>query len=127
MELTGKIINILPIQSGMGKNGNEWKKQEIIIQTEEQYPKSICITLWGNTIDNNIKQGDKIKASIDIESREYQGKWYTTVKVWKIESLSASNENDVEKNFNEAPPLTGNDDLDALWGKNDEGKDGLPF
>ena len=123
MELTGKIINILPIQSGMGKNGNEWKKQEIIIQTEEQYPKSICITLWGNTIDNNIKQGDKIKASIDIESREYQGKWYTTVKVWKIESLSASNENEVEKDFKEEP--RGDEDLDVLW-SNDE-KDGLPF
>jgi len=54
MELTGKITNILPIQSGVGKNG-EWKKQEIIIQPEEQYPKSICITLWGNTISSNIK------------------------------------------------------------------------
>ena len=43
MEVTGKITNILPIQSGVGKNGNEWKKQEIIIQTEEQYPKNICI------------------------------------------------------------------------------------
>jgi len=126
VELTGKITNILPIQSGVGKNG-EWKKQEIIIQTEEQYPKSICITLWGNTISSNIKQGDKIKASIDIESREFNGKWYTTVRAWKIESLSASNENEVEKNFNEAPPIRGDEDLDVLWGNNDDGKDGLPF
>ena len=125
MELIGKIINLLPIQSGVGKSGNEWKKQEIIIQTEEQYPKSICITLWGNTIDNKLKQDDKIKASIDIESREFNGKWYTTVKAWKIESLSASNENEVEKNFNEAPPLTGDDDLDVLFGNDD--KEGLPF
>jgi len=126
MELTGKITNILPVQSGVGKNG-EWKKQEIIIQTEEQYPKSICITLWGNAINDKIKLEDKIKASIDIESREFNGKWYTTIKAWKIESLSASNENEVEKNFNEAPPLTGDDDLDVLWGNNDDGKDGLPF
>jgi len=127
MELTGKITNILPIQSGVGKNGNEWKKQEIIIQTEEQYPKSICITLWGNTISDKIKLDEKIKASIDIESREFGGKWYTTVKAWKIESLSASNENEVEKDFNEAPPIKGDDDLDVLWGNNDDGKDGLPF
>ena len=50
MEVTGKITNILAIQSGTGKTGNEWKKQEIIIQTEEQYPKNICITLWGKSI-----------------------------------------------------------------------------
>jgi len=123
MEITGKITNILPIQTGVGKTGNEWKKQEIIIQTEEQYPKSICITLWGNAISDKIKQGDKIKASIDIESREFNGKWYTTVKAWKIESLSASNENEVEKDFKEEP--RGDEDLDVLW-SNDE-KDGLPF
>ena len=126
MEVTGKITNILPIQSGTGKTGNEWKKQEIIIQTEEQYPKSVCITLWGNTIDNKIKLEDKIKASIDIESREYQGKWYTTVKAWKIESLSASNVNEVEKGFNEAPPLRGDEDLDTYFGVYDE-KGAPPF
>ena len=120
MELTGKITNILPIQTGVGKNGNEWKKQEIIIQTEEQYSKNICITLWGNTINDKIKQDNKIKASIDIESREYQGKWYTTVKAWKIESLSASNNNEVGKDFNEAPPLRGDEDLDAYFGVYDE-------
>jgi len=125
MELTGIITNILPIQSGTGKTGNEWKKQEIIIQTEEQYPKTICITLWNNTIDSKIKQDDKIKASVDIESREYQGKWYTTVKAWKIESLSASNENEVDKNVKEEPAQRGDEDLDAYFGN--DGKDGLPF
>ena len=126
MELIGKITNILPIQSGVGKNGNEWKKQEIIIQTEEQYSKNICITLWGNTISSNIKQDDKIKASIDIESREFGGKWYTTVKAWKIESLSASSENEVERDIKEEPAIRGSDDLDVLWGNGDD-KDGLPF
>ena len=126
MELTGKITNILPIQSGMGKNGNEWKKQEIIIQTEEQYPKTICITLWGNTIDNKIKQDDKIKASIDIESREFNGKWYTTVKAWKIESLSVPNVNESDMDFNEVPTIREDEGLDAYFGSGDE-KDGLPF
>ena len=90
MEITGKITNILPIQTGIGKAGNEWKKQEIIIQTEESYPKTICITLWGSTIDDNIKQEDKIKALIDIESREFNGKWYTTVKARNIDLLPST-------------------------------------
>ena len=126
MELTGKIINILPIQSGIGKNGNEWKKQEIIIQTEEQYPKNICITLWGNTISSNIKQGDKVKASVDIESREFNGKWYTTVKAWKIESLLTSNENEVNNNIGVESNVVENVELEILAG-NEEEDDGLPF
>ena len=125
MEITGKIINILPVQVGVGKTGNEWKKQEIIIQTEESYPKSICITLWSNTIDNNIKQGDKIKASVEIESREYNGKWYTTVKAWKIELLSASNENEVDKDLEEKSSINGDVDFDVLFGNED--KEVLPF
>ena len=92
MEITGKIINLLPVQTGTGKAGNEWKKQDIIIQTEESYPKTICITLWGNTIDEKLKQEDSIKASVDIESREFNGKWYTTIKAWKIDLLSSITE-----------------------------------
>jgi len=126
MEITGKITNILPIQSGTGKTGNEWKKQEIIIQTEEQYPKSICITLWGNTISDKIKLDEKIKASIDIESREYQGKWYTTVKAWKIESLSVSNNNEVGKDLSKESTLRGDEDLDTYLGVYDD-KGAPPF
>ena len=125
MELTGKITTILPLQTGIGKTGNEWKKQEIIIQTTEDYPKSICITLWGNTIDDNLKQGDSIKALIDIESREFNGKWYTTIKAKKIELPAASNESEPkpEKDFNIESALTGiEESVPAI-----EGLDDLPF
>ena len=124
MELTGKITNILTAQTGIGKNGNEWKKQEIIIQTEEQYPKNICISLWGNVITDKIKQDDKIKASIDIESREFNGKWYTTVKAWKIELLSATDENEVEIHLIDEPAARVNDGFNVPLPKED---DGLPF
>jgi len=121
MEITGKIINILPVQSGIAKAGNEWKKQEIIIQTEESYPKTICITLW-DTIDDNIKQEDKIKASVDIESREFNGKWYTTVKASKIDMLPTSNAE--KENVNEESPINGSDGLDDFL-NNEAGE--LPF
>ena len=125
MELTGKITNILPVQTGIGKSGNEWKKQEIIIQTEEQYPKSICLSLWGNTIDEKLKIEDKINASIDIESREFNGKWYTNVKAWKIELLSATNESEVDSNSEEETSLSKGIE-DALL-DSDEQDGGLPF
>ena len=122
MEITGKITNILPVQTGVGKAGNEWKKQEIIIQTEESYPKTICITLWGSTIDDNIKQEDKIKALIDIESREFNSKWYTTVKARKIDLLPSSNE--IRENVKEVSPKKEDNDLDDFL-NDDVGE--LPF
>jgi hypothetical protein len=45
MQLTAKLTNLLPIQTGTGKNG-EWKKQDIIVETEGQYPKKVCISIW---------------------------------------------------------------------------------
>ena len=122
MELTGKITTILPIQTGASKSGGEWKKQDIILQTEEAHPKTICITLWGNTIDDKLKQEDKIKASIDIESREFNGKWYTTVKAWKIEVLSASNE---AQDIQAEDSINGEVDLDTLFSSGREEE--MPF
>ena len=84
MQLTAKLIQLLPLQTGTGKNG-QWKKQEFIIETGDTYPKKVCIAVWGDKIDmNNFKTGDALDVSFDVESREYNGKWYTDVKAWKV-------------------------------------------
>ena len=84
MEISGKLIQFLAVQTGQGKNG-PWKKQEFVIETGDTYPKKICIAVWGEKIDmTKFKVGDSITASFDVESREYNGKWYTDVKAWKV-------------------------------------------
>ncbi len=84
MEISGTVVNLLPLQTGQGKNGT-WKKQEFILETPGQYPKKVCLSLWGEKVDENrLNPGDKITASINIESREYNGRWYTDVRAWKI-------------------------------------------
>lgn len=85
MQLSAKLIQILPLQSGTGKNG-EWKKQDIIVETQEQYPKKICVSVWGDKIPSQpLIVGINLLIDIDIESREYNGRWYTDVKAWKIQ------------------------------------------
>ncbi len=89
MELEGKIIQINPLQTGEGKNGT-WKKQEFIVETQSQYPKKVCITAWGDKIDQfNLKQDEDVKVSIELESREYNSRWYTDVRAWKVEKIGA--------------------------------------
>ena len=85
MQLTAKLTQILPIQTGNGKNGI-WKKQDIILETVEQFPKKACVTLWGDKIDEGQLQiGNSLKIDFDIISREYNSRWYTEIKANKID------------------------------------------
>jgi hypothetical protein len=116
MELTGIIIKVLPLQSGQGKNGT-WTKQEYVIETEGQYPKKVCFLLWGERIDNaNIKEGEQMTISFDIESREYEGKWYTQINAWKV-----------SKSYDQKPAEDELPESDQLHNEPEEQKDDLPF
>lgn len=85
MEIKGKLIQLLPLQTGTGKNGM-WKKQDCILEIPGQYPKKLCFSIWGDKIQESILQiGNELTVSFDIESREYNGRWYTEVRAWKIE------------------------------------------
>ena len=92
MEITGKLIQKLAMQSGVGKTGTNWQKQEFVIETTEQFPKKICANLWGDKVDvlQSFNIGDTVIMSFNLESREYMGKWYTDVRAWKLEVPTAN-------------------------------------
>jgi len=80
MNITGKVYTILPEMKGEGRNG-PWTRQDFIIETDEQYPKKVCISVWNSKIDlASLAKGDPVTVEINVESREYNGKWYTDVK-----------------------------------------------
>lgn len=85
MELKGKVIQLLQPQTGMGKKG-QWKKQEFIVETQAQFPKKVCLSAWGEKIDQfNLSVGDIVTIAVDLESREYNGRWYTEARAWKVD------------------------------------------
>ena len=91
MEITGKIISKLDLQSGTSKAGNQWKKQEYVLETQDAYPRKVHFDFFGERADQyNLNIGDVIKLSFDIESREYQGRWYTSIRGWKAEPADAA-------------------------------------
>ena len=86
MQIKGTIIALLlPLQMGQGKNG-EWKKR-IYYRNKRTVPEKVCITAWGKTVDYVPSIGTEVNVSFDIESREYNGRYYTEVKAFKIESV----------------------------------------
>ncbi len=88
MEVEGKLVEVLPVQSGTGRNG-EWRKQDFVIETTDRFPKKICITVWSDMVDElaNYKTDDLLHVDIDLSSREYNGRWYTDVKAWRMRTL----------------------------------------
>ena len=87
MEITGKLIQKLPVKSGVSSSGNNWSKAEFVIETVEQYPKKVCANLWGDRARalDQFQEGSLITVSFDLESREFNGNWYTDVRAWKVE------------------------------------------
>ena len=116
MEIEGKIIQLLDEQKGEGKNGT-WRKKEYVLETEDKYPKKVCFNLWGDRIDEfSLKQGEQVRVYFDLESREFNGRWYTDVKAWKVEKNSTASsippdgpEISHEGPMNTPPPLTEDD------------------
>ena len=92
MEIKGRIIHVMPLQSGIGQvSGKEWKKQEYVLETQEQYPRKVCFQVSGNRIEQYpVSVGDEVVVSFDLESREAKGRWYTDVRASKIEKVQAS-------------------------------------
>ncbi|GAB1359052.1 hypothetical protein MASR1M31_08310 [Porphyromonadaceae bacterium] len=110
MQLTAKLIQILPLQTGTGRNG-EWRKQDIIVEIEGgQFPRKVCVAIWGDKINPSILEiGNTLTIDFDIESREFNGRWYTDVKAWKIQAASMPQSGGVP--IPPPPPPTENDPI----------------
>ena len=88
MEITGKLVAIGDTQQGQSARG-AWTKQTIVVETMDQYPKKIACLLFNDMVDKAqaLNLVDTLALGIDIESREFNGRWYTDVKVWKMEGI----------------------------------------
>jgi hypothetical protein len=87
LELTGTLLKVMPEVNGQGKNG-PWVKQEFVIEVPDgQYSKKVCMSAWGERT-NDLKRfaiGDTVRATFSVESREYNERWYTDIRAFRIE------------------------------------------
>lgn len=124
MELAGKVIAVLEPRGGVSKNGNEWKVQEYVIETHDQYPRRMCFDVFGaDKIQQfNIQVGEELNVFFDIDAREWQGRWFNSIRAWKVERVNADAQQmpPMEAPF---PPLNA---APVDFSSSDE-KDDLPF
>ena len=85
LNISGIVLNILPLQSGTSKAGNQWQKQDFILETQGQYPRKVCICLFGDNVEKfPLVVGQSVTVSVDIESREFNARWYTDIRAWNV-------------------------------------------
>jgi hypothetical protein len=75
MQVKGTVLQILKAETGVSKVGKEWKKQEFVIETNEQFPKKVCFTLFGDKISllDGVSEGKEVEVSFSVESRDFNG------------------------------------------------------
>lgn len=88
LSIEGKVADVLEEQSGESRNG-PWRRRDFILEVEDRFPRKICISQWGDSIDSDaIEAGETVKVYFNLQSREYNGRWYTDVRAWRIEKGS---------------------------------------
>ncbi len=108
--LEGKVLQVLPKQSGEGKKG-PWVRQDFIIETPGDYPRKICISAWGERAGEaeKLAGGDKVTVNVNVESREFNERWYTDVRAWRIERSTIAGSEEAPPEDDIPPPS--DDDL----------------
>jgi hypothetical protein len=107
LTVNGVVTVILKPESGTSKAGKEWNKQDFVIKTGDKYPVNNCFTLFGDKTKllSDIKLGDEVDVSFNMDSREWEGRWFTNVNAWKIELISpADRDNTHTESKGDLPP-----------------------
>ncbi len=88
MEFVGVVYRIMPQQSGTSARG-QWQKQEVIFEQPDEFSRKVCVTFFGDRVQDaaTLQVGEKVNVSCNIESREYNGRWYTDVRAWRIQKV----------------------------------------
>ena len=104
--MTGVVIAVLPERSGTSQRG-EWKSQSFVIETQEQYPKHLCFEVFGadRIAQFNIKGGETITVQFDIDARQYQDRWFNSIKAWNV--IRQGQQAPVQGGYNVGNPQTG--------------------
>lgn len=87
METNGTVIAVLPLESGTSKAGKEWQKRNFVIETPGQYPRKVCLQLFGDKVGLCPAVGEVVKVDFEPESREWNGKWFTQLNAWGVERV----------------------------------------
>jgi hypothetical protein len=106
MEFSGRILRVFPTSSGTNQQGNTWKRQEFIFEyferPEDRYCDRVLLSIMNERIDTfDIHEGDEVRIGFGHNVREWNGKWYNEMRVYRLEKISHAPQGEPEPS--EAP------------------------
>tara|TARA_R100001443_G_scaffold58364_1_gene68929 strand:+ start:1655 stop:1969 length:315 start_codon:yes stop_codon:yes gene_type:complete len=102
MKITGKLAKKLDRETGTSKSGKAWEKQSILIeQSGTEYNKEVVVSFFGDKVKNlrDIQEGSEVSVSINLSSREYNGKYYHNIDGWFIAKLGEQTVGTADENM----------------------------
>lgn len=127
LEIEGTIVRKMAVQKGESARG-PWSKQDFIIEYQEgSYPSQVCFNVWGEEKVHDLEKhqiGDHVKVSFNLNSREYNGRWYNDIRAWKIEPVGPAQQ--MPPAYAEAPAGTAPAPSNSFEAS-DDNTDDLPF
>ncbi len=93
MEFEGVVYRVLPVVKGQGARG-EWTKQEVVFDLPGEFSKKVCVAFWGDKAQEgaSLREGENVTVSINLESREHNGRWFTEARAWRLQRKTAAQE-----------------------------------
>lgn len=93
LELEGRIVQKMAVQSGQSARG-AWARQDFVVEYQDgNFPTSVCFSAWGQDKVQELDKyqvGDSVKVSFNVKGREYNGRWYNDLRVWRISPAGAA-------------------------------------
>ena len=93
LELEGRIVQKMAVQSGQSARG-AWARQDFVVEYQDgNFPTSVCFSAWGQDKVQELDKyqvGDAVKVSFNVKGREYNGRWYNDLRIWRIAPAGAA-------------------------------------
>jgi len=108
LEMKGKLVKVLDLQSGTSKAGKQWVKQSFVIDTGSQYNSELCFNLFGDekvALLKDVAIGDEFTVLFNLSSREYKGNYYTSADAWKFKKSNTEALESFDNAFGEDNPF----------------------
>lgn len=97
MEVKGKIVKKLEVQSGISKAGKDWKKQTVVVDTGDDFNNIIAVSAFGDKVEqlDKLQEGMNVIISCNVYSREYKGKYYHNIDgYWFVQEENKQTKNE---------------------------------
>lgn len=107
LELEGKLKTKLPAQGGTSARG-AWTRQDFVLEYQDgSFPAEACFSAWGqDKVDElaRFREGDSVKVSFNVKAREYSGRWYNDLRVWRITPAAGAQQQQPAPQYPTPPP-----------------------